>query len=193
MKEKRFSVKQIAGVLKQAEVGLPVRELVRQEGISEQTCYRWKKRYVGLDINPVRQLQQLQEENQLSELARQWLDRLVRFVDIPQVFVYPRRRTVWRNPNGPFTAGKNEVGLEWVGFHGLRHFRATQWLMNGVDVNTVKELLGHSDIHTTMRYVHYIQTHATKAVRLAQERSCRMGAGKNGKWIHGLSGDRPLR
>jgi len=106
----------------------------------------------------------------LSELARQWLARLVRFANIPQVFVDPRRRTAWKDPNGPFTAGKNDVGLEWVGFHGLRHFRATQWLMNGVDVNTVKELLGHSDIHTTMRYVHYVRTHATNAVRLAQER-----------------------
>ena len=56
-----------------------------------------------------------------------------------------------------------------MGFHALRHFRVTQWLMNGVDVNTVKEPLGHSDIHTTMRYVHYVRTHAMKAVRLAQE------------------------
>ena len=156
-------------MLKQAAVGVPVRELVRQ-------------------------LQQLQEENQLSELARQWLDRLVRFADIPQVFVDPRRRTVWKNPNGAFTAGKKKVGLDWVGFHGLRHFRAAQWLMNGLDVNTVKELLGHSDIRTTMRYVHYIRTHVTKGSPAGLgERSCRMGAGENGKWIHGLSGGRPLR
>ena len=41
-----------------------MRELVRKEGISEQTFYRWKKQYVGLDIDQVRQLKQLQEENQ---------------------------------------------------------------------------------------------------------------------------------
>lgn len=64
MKKKRFSVEQIVGVLKQAEIGVPIGELVRQVGISEQTFYRWKKRYAKLEINQVRQLKQLQEENQ---------------------------------------------------------------------------------------------------------------------------------
>ena len=60
MKKKRFTVERIVGSLKQAEVGVPVRELVRKEGIFEQTFYRWKKQYVGLDIDQVRQLKQLQ-------------------------------------------------------------------------------------------------------------------------------------
>ena len=64
MKKKRFSVDQIVGVLKQAEVGVPIGELVRQVGISEQTFYRWKKRYAKLEMDQVRQLKQLQEENQ---------------------------------------------------------------------------------------------------------------------------------
>ena len=51
MRKKRFSVEQIVGILKQAEIGVPVRELVRREGISEQTFYRWKKQYVGLEID----------------------------------------------------------------------------------------------------------------------------------------------
>ena len=63
MKRKRFSVEQIVGVLKQAEVGVPVAELIRRAGISEQTFYRWKKQYVGLEVDQVRQLKQLQEEN----------------------------------------------------------------------------------------------------------------------------------
>ena len=63
MKKKRFSVEQIVGVLKQAEVGVPVAELIRKVGISEQTFYRWKKQYVGLEVDQVRQMKQLQEEN----------------------------------------------------------------------------------------------------------------------------------
>jgi len=38
-------------------------EVCRQAGITEQTFYRWKKQYVGLEIDQVRQLKQLQEEN----------------------------------------------------------------------------------------------------------------------------------
>jgi putative transposase len=63
MKRKRFSVEQIAAVLKQAEVGVPVAELIRKAGISEQTFYRWKKEYTGLQVDQVRELKQLQEEN----------------------------------------------------------------------------------------------------------------------------------
>jgi len=63
MMKKRFSVEQIVGVLKQAEVGVPVVELIRKVGISEQTFYRWKKQYVGLESDQVREMKQLQDEN----------------------------------------------------------------------------------------------------------------------------------
>ena len=63
MRRKRFSVEQIVAVLKQAEVGIPVVEVCREAGITEQTFYRWKKQYVGLQTDQVRQLKQLQEEN----------------------------------------------------------------------------------------------------------------------------------
>lgn len=63
VKRKRFSVEQMVAVLKQGEVGVPVVEVRRRVGITEQTFYRWKKKYVGLEIDQVRQLRQLQEEN----------------------------------------------------------------------------------------------------------------------------------
>ena len=63
MKRKRFSVEQIVAVLKQAEVGVPVAQLIRQVGITEQTLYRWKKQYKGLETDQVRQFRQIQEEN----------------------------------------------------------------------------------------------------------------------------------
>ena len=63
MKKKRFSVEQIVAVLKQAELGVPVAEVIRKVGISEQTFYRWKKQYVGLETDQARQMKQLQEEN----------------------------------------------------------------------------------------------------------------------------------
>ena len=63
MKKKRFSIEQIVAVLKQAELGMPVVDLIRQVGISEQTFYRWKKQYAGMQSDQVRELRQLQEEN----------------------------------------------------------------------------------------------------------------------------------
>ena len=63
MKKKRFSIEQIVAVLKQAELGMPVADLIRQVGISEQTFYRWKKQYAGMQSDQVRELKQLQEEN----------------------------------------------------------------------------------------------------------------------------------
>src|ERR1700675_4470475 len=53
----------MVAVLKQADVGVAVAEVCRQAGITEQTFYRWKKRYVGLDIDQAGQLKQLQEES----------------------------------------------------------------------------------------------------------------------------------
>jgi putative transposase len=49
-----------------AETGgswVPVVEVIRKAGISEQTFYRWKAKYVGLEVDQVRQMKQLQEEN----------------------------------------------------------------------------------------------------------------------------------
>ena len=63
MKRKRFSVEQIVAVLKQAEAGTRVAELIRQVGITDQTFYRWKKQYAGLQTDQVRQLKPLQDEN----------------------------------------------------------------------------------------------------------------------------------
>jgi putative transposase len=54
VKQKRFNVERIVAVLKQAEAGVPLAELIRRVGISEQTFYRWKKQYVGLEVDQVR-------------------------------------------------------------------------------------------------------------------------------------------
>ena len=80
MKRKRFSVEQIVAVVKQAEMGISVPELIRQVGISEQTFYRWKKRYTGLEVDQVRQLKQLQEENVRLKrvVADLTLDKVIR-------------------------------------------------------------------------------------------------------------------
>lgn len=63
MKRQRFSTEQIVSVLKQAEMGLPVADLIRRFGITEQTFHRWKRQYGGLESDQVRELKQVVEEN----------------------------------------------------------------------------------------------------------------------------------
>ena len=63
MKRKRFSVEQITSVLQQVANGVPVGDVCRQVGISEQTFYRWKKVYSGMLPSEARELKQLRDEN----------------------------------------------------------------------------------------------------------------------------------
>jgi putative transposase len=63
VKRKRFSVEQITGILKQAELGTPIADLCRQHGVSEQSFYRWKKVYGGMLPSEARELKQLRDEN----------------------------------------------------------------------------------------------------------------------------------
>jgi putative transposase len=63
MKKARYTEEQIAFALRQAETGTPVAEVIRKMGISEQTFYRWKKRYAGMGVAELRRLKQLEEEN----------------------------------------------------------------------------------------------------------------------------------
>jgi putative transposase len=63
VKRKRFSVEQITGILKQADLGTPIQELCRVHGVSEQSYYRWKKIYGGMEPSEARELKELREEN----------------------------------------------------------------------------------------------------------------------------------
>lgn len=70
MRSSKFTEEQIAFALKQAEMGTPVKEVIRKLGITEQTFYRWKKKYGGMMPSDLRRLRQLEEENrQLKKLV----------------------------------------------------------------------------------------------------------------------------
>jgi putative transposase len=63
MKKTAFTEEQIAYALRQAETGTPVADICRKLGFSEQTFYRWKKKFAGMGIADLRRLRQLEEEN----------------------------------------------------------------------------------------------------------------------------------
>ena len=70
MKRKRFTEEQIIRVLKEHEGGKRAADIVRENGISEQTFYRWKSKFGGMDVSEAKRLRQLEEENRrLKEMV----------------------------------------------------------------------------------------------------------------------------
>jgi putative transposase len=63
VKKSRFTEEQVAYALRQAESGIPVAEVIRKLGVTEQTFYRWKRRFAGMGVAELRRLRQLEEEN----------------------------------------------------------------------------------------------------------------------------------
>jgi len=76
MKGKRFTEEQIIAVLKEADGGTKVIDLCRKYGISDATYYNWKAKYHGMEVNELKRLKQLEDENRkLKQLvADQALD-----------------------------------------------------------------------------------------------------------------------
>ena len=63
MKTSRFTDSQIIAILKQAEGGSPVPELCREHGISNDTFYKWRSKFGGMDASLMARMKELEEEN----------------------------------------------------------------------------------------------------------------------------------
>jgi len=72
MKKGRFTEHQIVTALKQQEVGIPVKDISRELGISEATFYNWKARYGGMEASDVSRMKELEKEN--AELKKMFAE-----------------------------------------------------------------------------------------------------------------------
>jgi putative transposase len=72
MKRSKFSDTQIVSILKEAEAGVPVKEVCRQHQISSACYYKWKSRFGGLSVSELRRNRELEAEN--SELKRMYAE-----------------------------------------------------------------------------------------------------------------------
>lgn len=76
MKKSKLSESQIIAILKEQEQGVKVSDLCRQHGISDATFYNWKSKYGGMNVDELRRLRELEQENARLKkiIANQSLD-----------------------------------------------------------------------------------------------------------------------
>jgi integrase len=70
------------------------------------------------------------------------------------------------NVRRSFETAVRKSGIEDFRFHDLRHTFASNLVMEGIDIMTVKELMGHKDLTMTLRYSHLAPNHKTRAVNI---------------------------
>jgi putative transposase len=72
MRTSKFSESQIVAMLKEAEAGVPVADLLRKHGVSKATFFKWRNKYAGASIPDVKRLRELEAEN--AKLKRMYAD-----------------------------------------------------------------------------------------------------------------------
>lgn len=100
----------------------------------------------------------------INSSVRTALKSVKRRLDIPYVFYDPDTGKPYQDVKKGFNGACRRSGIKDFHFHDLRHTFASHLVMAGVDLTTVKELLGHKTLTMTLRYAHLAPSHKVKAV-----------------------------
>ncbi len=88
MRTSRFTEQQVVAALRQVENGTAVADVCRKLGVSEQTFYRWKRKYAGIGVAELRRLRQVEDENRR-------LKQLVADLTLDRQMLQEARRKNW--------------------------------------------------------------------------------------------------
>jgi integrase len=102
----------------------------------------------------------------INATLRAALQELPRRIDGGYIFVNQKKGKPFRDIRKSFPSALKKLGIQDFRFHDLRHTFASQLVMAGVDIPTIKELLGHKSLAMTMRYSHLSPSHKARAVEL---------------------------
>jgi putative transposase len=83
MRKSKFSETQIVGILKDAESGVPVADLLRKHGVSKATFFKWRSKYGGATVADVKRLRELETEN--AKLKRMYAELALENAAIKEV------------------------------------------------------------------------------------------------------------
>ncbi len=105
----------------------------------------------------------------INATLRDVLQSITRRLDVTYVFFDTATGKPYQGVDRSFNTACRKAGIRDFHFHDLRHTFASLLVMNGVDIQTVAKLLGHSNLTMTLRYAHLAPSHLVKAVDILDE------------------------
>ena len=101
----------------------------------------------------------------INQTLKNTLQGIPRRLDSPYVFIDQDGKR-FKNVRRSFHSALRKTGIKDFTFHDLRHTFASHLVMSGVDITTIKELLGHKTLSMTLRYAHLAPSHKVNAVEI---------------------------
>lgn len=103
----------------------------------------------------------------MTQEVKDALHGIIRSINSPYVFT-DEKGNRFGNIRKSFNSALRRAGIKDFHFHDLRHTFASQLVMEGVDLATLRELLGHKNLTMTLRYSHLSPNHKAKAVQVLE-------------------------